>query len=39
MSEVCSTHGENINAFRILVSISEGKGLVRLPRRRCEDNI
>jgi hypothetical protein len=39
MRRTCSTHGENRNAYRILVGKSEGKTPLGRPRRKFEDNI
>jgi hypothetical protein len=39
MGRACSTHGEKMNAYRILVRKSEGKRPLERPRRRWEDNI
>jgi hypothetical protein len=34
MGRACSTHGEKINAYRILVGEPEGKSPLGRPRRR-----
>jgi hypothetical protein len=39
MVTACSTHGEKSNTYRILVGKLEGKGPLRRPSRRREDNI
>jgi hypothetical protein len=39
MGGPCSTNGENINAYRLLVGKPEGKKLLGRPRRRWVDNI
>jgi hypothetical protein len=39
MGRACSTNGEDINAYRILVGKPEGKRPLGRPRRRWEDNI
>jgi hypothetical protein len=39
MGRACSTHGEKINAYMILVGKPEGKRPLEIPRRRWEDNI
>jgi hypothetical protein len=39
MGGACSTNGEKRNAYRILVEKTEGKRLLRRPRRRYVDNI
>jgi hypothetical protein len=35
----CSTNGEMINAYKILVVKPEGQGTIRRPRRRWMDGI
>jgi hypothetical protein len=39
MGVACSTNGEKMNAYRILVGKPEGKRPLGRPRRRWEDNI
>jgi hypothetical protein len=39
MGGACSTNGEKMNAYRILVGKPEGKRPLERPRRRWEDNI
>jgi hypothetical protein len=39
MGSTRNTHGQNGNAFRILVGKQEGKVPLGRHRRRCEDNI
>jgi hypothetical protein len=39
MGRVCSTNGEERNAYRILVEQPEGKRPLERPRRRCVGNI
>jgi hypothetical protein len=39
MGKVCSTNGEKMNAYGILVKTPEGKRPLGRPRRRCLDNI
>jgi len=39
MGGACSTYGEMINGYRVLVGELEGKRPLARPRRRCEDNI
>jgi hypothetical protein len=39
MGRVCSTYGEERNAYRILVGKPEGKRLLGRPGRRWKDNI
>jgi hypothetical protein len=39
MGRACRTHGDNRNAYRILVGKPEGKIPLGRPRRRWEDNI
>jgi hypothetical protein len=39
MDRECSTNGEKLNAYRILVGMSEGKRPLGRPRRRWVDNI
>jgi hypothetical protein len=39
MGRVCSTHGEKVNAYRIVVGRPEGKRPLGRSIRRCEDNI
>jgi hypothetical protein len=39
MGRACSTNGEKMNAYRILVGNSEGKRPLGRPRRRWADNI
>jgi hypothetical protein len=39
MCRICSTNGEKLTAFRILVGKSEGKRLLARPRPRWVDNI
>jgi hypothetical protein len=39
MGRECSTHGEKMNAYRILVGKPEGKRPLGRPRRKWEDNI
>jgi hypothetical protein len=39
MGRACSTNGEKMNAYRILVGKSEGKRPIGGPRRRWMDNI
>jgi hypothetical protein len=39
MGRACSTHGENRNAYRVLVEKPEGKKPQGRPRRRWEYNI
>jgi hypothetical protein len=39
VDRACNTHGEERNAFRILVGEAEGKVPLERPRRRWEDNI
>jgi hypothetical protein len=39
MGRACSTHGENWNAYRILVGKPEGKRPLERTRRMFEDNI
>jgi hypothetical protein len=39
MGRSCSTNGEKINAYRILVGKPEGKRPLGSPRRRWVDNI
>jgi hypothetical protein len=38
MDRVCSTYGEKMNAYRILVGKPEGKSPLERPKRRWEDN-
>jgi hypothetical protein len=38
MSRACSTHGEKLNAYRILARWPERKRPLWRPRRRWEDN-
>jgi hypothetical protein len=39
MGRACSTNGEKLNPYRILVGKSEGKRPLRRPRHRWVDNI
>jgi hypothetical protein len=39
MGKACSTNGEKMNAYRILVGKAEGKTPMRRPRRRWVGNI
>jgi hypothetical protein len=39
MGRECSTNGEKMNAYRILVGKSEGNRQLERPRRRWVDNI
>jgi hypothetical protein len=39
MGKACSTHGENRNAYRILVGKPEGRRPLGRPRRRRADSI
>jgi hypothetical protein len=39
MGETCSTNGEKLNAYRILVGKPEGNRPLRRPRHRWVDNI
>jgi hypothetical protein len=39
MGRACSTNGEEMNEYRILVGNPEGKRPLGRPRRRWEDNI
>jgi hypothetical protein len=39
MGGACSMYGEIRNAFKILVGKTEGKTLLKRPKRRWEDNI
>jgi hypothetical protein len=39
MGRACSTNGEKMNAYRILVGMPEGKRPPERPRRRWMDNI
>jgi hypothetical protein len=39
MGGTCSTYGENMNAYRLLVGKPEGRSPLRRPRRRWLDNI
>jgi hypothetical protein len=39
MGRACSTNGEKMNAYKILVGKVEGKRPLARPRRRCVDNI
>jgi hypothetical protein len=39
MGRECSTNGEKMNAYRILVGMTEGKRPLGRPRRRWVDNI
>jgi hypothetical protein len=39
MGRACSTNGDNMNPYRLLVREPEGKKLLGRPRRRWEDNI
>jgi hypothetical protein len=39
MSRICSTHGKNTNAYRILVGKKEGKTSLGRPRHSREDDI
>jgi hypothetical protein len=39
MGKECSTHGENLNAYRILVGNPDGKRPLGRHRHRWEDNI
>jgi hypothetical protein len=39
MGRACSTNGQKINAYRILVEKPEGKRPLGRPRRRCVNNI
>jgi hypothetical protein len=39
MGRACSTNGEKMNAYRVLVRKSKGKRPLERPRRRWEDNI
>jgi hypothetical protein len=39
MGRACSTHGEERNAYRILVGKPDGKKSLGRPRRRWEDSI
>jgi hypothetical protein len=39
MGMACSMHGEKNNAYRILTKKTEGKGPLRRPTRRWDDNI
>jgi hypothetical protein len=39
MDRACSTNGENINAYKILIGNPEGKRPLGRPRRRWVDNI
>jgi hypothetical protein len=39
ISGACKTHGEMINANKILTGMPEGKTPIGIPRRRWEDNI
>jgi hypothetical protein len=39
MGRACSTNGEKMNAYRILVGKPEGKRPLGRPRRRWDDNI
>jgi hypothetical protein len=38
MGRVCSTHWRKKKAYRILLRKSQGKSLLKRPRRRWEDN-
>jgi hypothetical protein len=39
MGTACSTNGEKMNAYRVLVGKPKGKRPLGRPRRRCVDNI
>jgi hypothetical protein len=39
MSEACSTNGEKMNVYRLLVGNAEGKKPLGRPRRRWVENI
>jgi hypothetical protein len=39
MGRACSTNGEKMNSYGILVGKPEGKRPLGRPSRRCEDNI
>jgi hypothetical protein len=39
MGGACSTDGDKMNSYRLLVGTSEGKRALRRPRRRWVDNI
>jgi hypothetical protein len=39
VGRACSTYGKERNACRILVGKPKGKGPLRIPKHKCEDNI